>query len=434
MSKIKNSLFLILAISLITCEKHNTDSEIIEDVIFEELESQDIISPTSISPFAELSEDLKNTFKENSARLESVYSTSKKKIPFGGILTEKVNVGRHDDGSISYTLGLKNLNQEELYFDNMLVQLDSDGNKTVNIIRYEPEKNWLKFKNDKDRYTHYSGRISVYDEFGKFNYRISLENGTINKIKYDTRTGECFFKVTYVVGCAYTCFISEIIIETQCVGKAPGGSGSVGDTGGVGGVGGDNTGGASGPGSSFGGSGSGGIGTSPFDAYIEAYENDLMAFEEFKQDYRSKMSDSELNIFDTLTFSQQTGYLKSAYDAQTKANELYLTPCERYNGKGDAFRHAYWNALSSLKIGDYLTKRLTDAHENKPYNYAYSSKERQMDLFNNNKGREIAKQNHTDLASGILGALNRGELRYLSNQASSNCRATYSSSLIKTNQ
>src|SRR5690606_8120661 len=99
-------------------------------------------------------------------------------------------------------------------------------------------------------------------------------------------------------------------------------------------------------------------------------------------------------------------------------NELFLTPCERYNGKGDAFRHAYWNALSSQRIGVGLTNLLTTRHENRPPDYAYESKEVEMDLFNNQVGQDIVYNGMTNLLlmqEAIQDALDNGELKYLNN-------------------
>lgn len=94
--------------------------------------------------------------------------------------------------------------------------------------------------------------------------------------------------------------------------------------------------------------------------------DDLVYVIENEQDYRFRMSDEELSLFDTLTFNEQTLYLASAKQAEDKTNELWSTLCEKYNGKGDAFRHSYWNALSSQRIGVALTNQLTTLHENRP--------------------------------------------------------------------
>ncbi|PWI29877.1 hypothetical protein DI383_08975 [Flavobacteriaceae bacterium LYZ1037] len=160
--------------------------------------------------------------------------------------------------------------------------------------------------------------------------------------------------------------------------------------------------------------------------------NDTIYVLENEQDYRNKMSDDELALFDTLSTIQQIKYLVSAKEAYDKTEELFETDCEKHNGKGDAFRHALWNALSSSRIGVGLTNLLTTRHENNPPLYPYNNKENQMDLFNNQVGRDIFANGSTNILQDIQEAFNNGELRYLSNQAT-NCWATFSSQLTPTN-
>ncbi|MBR9757929.1 MAG: hypothetical protein GYB39_07580 [Algicola sp.] len=161
--------------------------------------------------------------------------------------------------------------------------------------------------------------------------------------------------------------------------------------------------------------------------------HDVIYVLENEQDYTSWMSDDEKNLYDTLTRTEQLLYLASAKQALDKSEELFLTPCERYNGKGDAFRHAYWNALSSSRIGVGLTNLLTTRHENRPPEYPYHSKENEMNLFNNQVGRDIVINGSTNILQDIQDAVSNGDLRYLNNQ-DSDCFATFSSQLIPTNQ
>lgn len=77
-------------------------------------------------------------------------------------------------------------------------------------------------------------------------------------------------------------------------------------------------------------------------------------------------------------------------------------------------RHAFWNALCTVRLGDALTKELTTAHESDPLdpNYIYHYKESEMDLFNNEQGRQIA-YGSGKLYQLIENALSNGELKYL---------------------
>ena len=144
-------------------------------------------------------------------------------------------------------------------------------------------------------------------------------------------------------------------------------------------------------------------------------------------------SEAEKVIFDNMLPNRRMWYLATGYKAKEKATELY--PNSLHNGKGDAFRHCYWNALSSKFIGVNLTNQLTTAHEDKPFTYPYEQKEKDMDLYNNNIGQNIA--NYVSILDNIeqevLTLLNYGFLRYLSN-LNSNSLPTYQSFLTPTNQ
>ena len=156
-------------------------------------------------------------------------------------------------------------------------------------------------------------------------------------------------------------------------------------------------------------------------------------------EYRDKMSISEKAIFDDMLPNRKLWYLVSGQKASDKAEQLF--PDSLYNGNGDAYRHALWNAYSSLLIGSDLTAQLTTAHENRdaPADYMYNHKETEMDLYNNNKGRQQAIiSNLSNIADDILQYLNNGNLRKLNNLNQSTVprfanRATIASVLIPTN-
>lgn len=148
--------------------------------------------------------------------------------------------------------------------------------------------------------------------------------------------------------------------------------------------------------------------------------------------FRNQMSNNERAIFDDLLPNRKMWYMASAYKAKTKAEELF--PIGLHNGKGDAYRHALWNGLSSLLIGTTLTEQLTTAHENKPPTYTYNYKENQMDYYNNNIGRNIALfSNFINIYENVNDYLTQGYLRYLNNLNVSNL-ATVNSELKPTDQ
>jgi hypothetical protein len=112
-------------------------------------------------------------------------------------------------------------------------------------------------------------------------------------------------------------------------------------------------------------------------------------------------------------------HVNNSLTALNKAQELFLdgTLPGIEDGKADAFRHAYWNALDTSEFGSELTKVFTDAHE------AFSSGlPKQMDLHNNLKGREKAEimnfnffTNDSDISSSILIEVYIGHLVYINN-------------------
>ncbi len=161
---------------------------------------------------------------------------------------------------------------------------------------------------------------------------------------------------------------------------------------------------------------------------------DNLEIKTFEQDYRNKMSSDELILFDSLSRQDQLKYLWSAKQAIDKSKELFNSLLQLYNGKGDAFRHAYWNALSTQRLGSNLTGLLTSKHENIASTYPYQHFEKTMDLFNNSIGRNIGENGSGDLVQDILDALDNGDLRYLSNQDSISGKATYNSEVIPTDQ
>lgn len=131
--------------------------------------------------------------------------------------------------------------------------------------------------------------------------------------------------------------------------------------------------------------------------------------------YRERMAAAEKTIFDTLAWYQKIAYLASAEQAASTASNWY--PSSTVNGLGDAFRHAYWNALCVKRLGESLTISLTNAHETAydPTTYEYYWKDRDMDLFNNSVGRSYGTTSYISLPASIkLYALEAGSLRYLS--------------------
>ena len=98
-------------------------------------------------------------------------------------------------------------------------------------------------------------------------------------------------------------------------------------------------------------------------------------------------------------------------DATSKAQKKYgfdMTKKEysvsnTHNNEADAFKHAYMSWLLSWYAGEEKSKQLGDMHEDETPNAPWY--ERNMDLWNNEIGREIAYEmrNRYGDAAGILG-------------------------------
>lgn len=84
------------------------------------------------------------------------------------------------------------------------------------------------------------------------------------------------------------------------------------------------------------------------------------------------------------------------------------------DGKADAFRHSYWNALGTKDFGSWIMKEFADAHE---WDEDQSNLSVQMDYFNNQVGRDIGNANLTssdsNLATTVLTKIIFGDMKYI---------------------
>jgi RHS repeat-associated protein len=101
--------------------------------------------------------------------------------------------------------------------------------------------------------------------------------------------------------------------------------------------------------------------------------------------------------------------------------QLLFTPKERENGgPGNAFQHAYWNALMVNSVGFSFAKMVADAHEygyKRPYDLLDEDSE--MDLKNNGIGRWIGWDAYSrgrpasEMSWAIDKKLRRGEMFFI---------------------
>lgn len=154
-------------------------------------------------------------------------------------------------------------------------------------------------------------------------------------------------------------------------------------------------------------------------------------------DYKLQMSQEELNIYNQMSKNNQIHYLYAAKIALSQTQKLF--PDSQYNGKGDAYRHALWNAIATRYLGNSKTEQLTTAHENRPQdpNNPFEFKEKEMDLFNNSIGLFIgANYPPYEVVNQVRLHHINGYLKYLNNLLGglSSGQATANSQLIPTNQ
>jgi hypothetical protein len=97
-------------------------------------------------------------------------------------------------------------------------------------------------------------------------------------------------------------------------------------------------------------------------------------------------------------------------NAANEQAENHFPGTDQHDNHGDAFRHAYWNALLTREYGEQFAAEFTVAHERKPDDNALREA---MDLYNNEIGRRIAVQHPgadpTELARLVADAVRDGQ-------------------------
>jgi hypothetical protein len=80
-----------------------------------------------------------------------------------------------------------------------------------------------------------------------------------------------------------------------------------------------------------------------------------------------------------------------------------------HNGGADAFRHCYWSGLMTQRFGYGTARGFGDRHEDEP---SQPANEKNMDLHNNEKGRQWAWASG-GLWNRCVSGVNNGELKRL---------------------
>jgi hypothetical protein len=106
-----------------------------------------------------------------------------------------------------------------------------------------------------------------------------------------------------------------------------------------------------------------------------------------------RVTRTEAELLDSLQWRRG---LLGLNDFKGIKEQAYSASDDRFDGPGgedghqDAFRHIYWNALLSRKFGEEFATAFATAHEGVPGNPADREA---MDLYNNELGRRIAREN-----------------------------------------
>ena len=108
------------------------------------------------------------------------------------------------------------------------------------------------------------------------------------------------------------------------------------------------------------------------------------------------------------------------FQASNDAVTMSRTFFDSNQGEGqnnlDAFRHSYWNALMVKRVGYNIAQLYANAHEEEG---VQSDLDREMDLYNNDQGRQIGQQysslDDTSLAYKVLSNVIYGKMRKIEN-------------------
>ncbi|MEC0226036.1 DUF6973 domain-containing protein [Paenibacillus alba] len=103
--------------------------------------------------------------------------------------------------------------------------------------------------------------------------------------------------------------------------------------------------------------------------------------------------------------------LLAAQDASNNAKNEY--PTELHNLRGDALRHAYWQASLTYSTSASYAEQWADAHE---LDHPGPVNENNMDTYNNSVGRDIASTGSLwNIISRLRSAIDNGDLLIIKN-------------------
>lgn len=136
--------------------------------------------------------------------------------------------------------------------------------------------------------------------------------------------------------------------------------------------------------------------------------------------FNAKMTVKEMDMLNSMLPWELWDAYEAQRNAQGISQDYYPTPGQvpgNYD-QNDAFRHAYWSALLTKRLGPDWSREFTSAHEGY---FSNPGPAEAMDLYNNEVGRKIAEQ-HPDaseesLARLIDDAVRKGDLVTIADDA-----------------
>lgn len=115
---------------------------------------------------------------------------------------------------------------------------------------------------------------------------------------------------------------------------------------------------------------------------------------------------TEQDLFTALSTEERAEFMLISNKAWEECRKRFPNQGE-LDGHGDAFRHAFWNAMLTRRFGPEWAAKYTTAHEmnadTKPYTQTFES----MDLYNNEVGRNVAQETSGQSLDQVADAIER---------------------------
>ena len=122
--------------------------------------------------------------------------------------------------------------------------------------------------------------------------------------------------------------------------------------------------------------------------YLEKYK-ELSLQNLPKKEFVKQLAKAFAEIWFSNKMVKHTKEYQKKYGFDSKEDDKAFST---HNNEADAFKHTFMQAWLTVHLGEEEAKKLGDMHENDGNNNEQPSGEENMDLWNNNQGREIGKE------------------------------------------